>query len=183
MWLIVIAYALRIYFDFAGYTDLALGAARALGITLPENFANPYLRPNLTQFWNSWHMSLSQWFRSYWFNPLLRALRARTWPMWAQVLLCQASTMLLIGLWHGVTVNFAVWGAWHALGLFVHNRFADWRRARAPAGDGEAQRNLLTDALSTVITFVFVLLGWVWFALPAPQLALRVLRVLFGGVG
>jgi D-alanyl-lipoteichoic acid acyltransferase DltB (MBOAT superfamily) len=74
-WLLLYAYGLRIYFDFAGYTDIALGLARWLHIKLPENFDRPYLKLNLTAFWNSWHMTLAGWFRAYVFNPLTRALR------------------------------------------------------------------------------------------------------------
>jgi D-alanyl-lipoteichoic acid acyltransferase DltB (MBOAT superfamily) len=75
MWIIVYAYAFQIYFDFSGYTDIAIGIARLVGIKLPENFAAPYTKPNLTQFWNSWHMTLTQWFRSYFFNPFNRWMR------------------------------------------------------------------------------------------------------------
>ncbi len=178
-WILTAAYALRIFFDFSGYTDLALGVARVFGIALPGNFDNPYAKPNLTQFWNSWHQSLSQWFRSYWFNPLLRALRARAWPMWAVVLACQGSTMLLIGLWHGITLNFIVWGLWHALGLFVHNRWAERRKRSGHAPVEDAPRGL-THWLGCAAVFVFVTLGWVWFALPTPALALRVWAVMVG---
>jgi len=68
-------YAFRILFDFSGYTDIAIGLGRLAGIQLPENFDKPYLKPNLTLFWNSWHMTLTQWFRSYFFNPLVRKMR------------------------------------------------------------------------------------------------------------
>ena len=70
IWVLVYAYAFRIYFDFGGYTDIAIGLGRFLGIKLPENFDRPYLKPNLTLFWNSWHMTLAQWFRTYFFNPV-----------------------------------------------------------------------------------------------------------------
>jgi alginate O-acetyltransferase complex protein AlgI len=75
-WYGAVAYAFQIYFDFSGYTDIALGIAQLLGIKLPENFASPYLKPNLTQFWNNWHMTLTQWFRAYFFNPITRWLRS-----------------------------------------------------------------------------------------------------------
>ena len=69
------AYALMIYFDFSGYTDIAIGLGRLLGVRLPENFNAPYLKTNLTLFWNNWHMTLTQWFRAYFFNPVTRWLR------------------------------------------------------------------------------------------------------------
>ncbi len=174
-WLLLYAYALRIYFDFGGYSDIAIGIARVFGIRLPENFSRPYLKPNLTQFWNSWHISLAQWFRAYYFNPLTRALRTRGWPAPAIILTGQLTTMLLIGLWHGVTWNFAIWGAWHGLGLFIHNRWADFARARAMPEPPASQR-----ALGAALTFHFVALGWVWFALPDPALAWRMIATLFG---
>ena len=180
VWVMLYAYAFRIYFDFGGYTDIAIGLGRALGVKLPENFDRPYLKPNLTQFWNSWHMSLSQWFRGYWFNPLTRALRLREWSQAAIVGVGQVSTMLLIGLWHGFTLNFVAWGAWHAAGLFVHNRFADWAKTRPLAGLFSERWARARQLVGVAFTFHFVLLGWVWFALPTPYLALRVFGLLAG---
>ena len=183
MWLLLYIYALQIYFDFSGYTDIAISLGLALGVKLPENFAAPYLKPNLTQFWNAWHMSLTQWFRAYYFNPLVRWLRGsrvKASPG-AVLLVTQISTFLLIGLWHGVTLNFALWGLWHGLGLFVQNRWTEstrvWfaERQFSPA----VQRGLAV--FSTLLTFHYVALGWVWFALPTPRMALAVLCVLGGG--
>src|SRR5512141_411437 len=101
---------------------------RLLGIRLPENFAAPYLKPNITQFWNSWHMTLTQWFRSYVFNPLTRAMRSSKEPLPTILILlvAQISTMALIGLWHGITLGFVFWGLWHGLGLFIQNRWSDF---------------------------------------------------------
>src|SRR5262249_51923122 len=132
LWVFLYAFAFRIYFDFSGYTDMALGMGRLLGIHLPENFAAPYLKPNLTQFWNSWHISLTQWFRAYVFNPLTRALRASRirFPDWLTILTAQTCTMALIGLWHGITLGYLLWGLWHAAGLFIHNRWTALVRGR-----------------------------------------------------
>ena len=118
MWLFLYAYSFQIYFDFSGYTDVAIGLGRLLGFRLPENFAAPYLKPNLTQFWNSWHMTLTQWFRSYFFNPLTRALRSgKRLSIWIIIFVTQISTMILIGFWHGGTLNLYFVGrmAWHRL--------------------------------------------------------------------
>lgn len=179
-WLLVYAYAVRIYFDFGGYTDIAIGIARLFGVRLPENFNRPYLKPNLTQFWNSWHMSLAQWFRAYYFNPLTRALRTRGWAMPTIILVGQVTTMLLIGLWHGVTVNFAAWGLWHGLGLFVHNRWSDFARARLAIPPERLRLQQAVNVIGALLTFHFVVLGWVWFALPDAALSLRVFGKLFG---
>ncbi len=192
-WLLLYAYALRIYFDFSGYTDIAIGLGLLSGLRLPENFARPYLKSNLTQFWNSWHITLAQWFRAYFFNPLTRTLRGapKPWPMPWIIFLGQMGVMLLIGLWHGFTWNFVIWGAWHGLGLFIHNRWSEWMRTlalgTAPLGTaptaGLEQRPWLKRLVTLggwFLTFHFVALGWVWFALPTPELSWRVLQSLFG---
>lgn len=182
LWLFLYAYAFRIYFDFSGYTDMAIGLGRLMGVHLPENFAAPYLKPNITQFWNSWHMTLTQWFRSYFFNPLTRALRSGRLrlPTAAVILITQLATMVLIGLWHGVTWGFVAWGAWHGIGLFVHNRWSDLVRTRVSAQPQNAKPSLALTALGVLATFHFVALGWLFFTLSSPEVALLALRKLFG---
>jgi D-alanyl-lipoteichoic acid acyltransferase DltB (MBOAT superfamily) len=181
LWVLLYAYALRLYLDFSGYTDIAIGLGRLMGIQLPENFTAPYLKTNLTGFWNSWHMTLANWFRAYFFNPVTRALRSgRSLPLWAILLIGQLGTMLLIGLWHGITVNFAIWGLWHGAGLFAHNRWSDWIRPRLP-GPGEEPRLGWALALGGwFLTFHYVVLGWIWFVIPEPGAALRFFERLFG---
>lgn len=181
-WLILYAYAFRIYFDFSGYTDIAIGMAKFMGISLPENFTAPYLKSNLTTFWNSWHITLAQWFRAYLFNPLTRALRTSQshFPAWSVILCAQLCTMLLIGLWHGVTINFAAWGLWHAFGLFVHNRWSDWRKNHYFEWENKPGFHQMLTFGSWIITFNYVVLGWVWFALPDPNLSWSVFCLLFG---
>lgn len=177
MWVIVYAYAFQIYFDFSGYTDIAIGTARLAGIQLPENFAAPYLKPNITQFWSSWHITLTQWIRNYFFNPFNRWLRrSKNIPAWTLILFGQVATMLLIGLWHGITINFILWGLWHGLGLFIHNRWSDFVRGRYPTW----QQNRALQIGGILLTFHFVALGWVFFALSAPARSWQVFLKLFG---
>ncbi len=181
LWLLLLAYSLQIYFDFAGYSDIAIGLGMLLGVRLPENFNHPYRKPSLTQFWNNWHMSLTQWFRAYCFNPLTRALRSGDrLPAWSIVLVTQLATMLLIGLWHGVTPGFALWGLWHGAGLFVNNRWTDWIKPRAAGLTASPLLARTLPLLSTAFTFVYVSLGWVWFALPDSTLAVHTFLRLFG---
>jgi D-alanyl-lipoteichoic acid acyltransferase DltB (MBOAT superfamily) len=176
------AYTFRLYLDFSGYTDVAIGLGRLFGIRLPENFSRPYLRENLTAFWNSWHMTLAGWFRGYVFNPLTRALRSARRPLPTGVIIFagQMTTMILIGLWHGIAWNFALWGAWHGIGLFVHNRWADYRKARGPRPTRTGSGLRLAALGGILVTFHFVTLGWLWFALPSPELSWQVLLGLFG---
>ena len=181
MWIIVYAYTFQIYFDFSGYTDIAIGIARLAGIKLPENFAAPYSRPNLTQFWNNWHMTLTQWFRSYFFNPFNRWMRGhRNIPAWIMIFMGQLGTMLLIGLWHGVTFNFILWGLWHGLGLFLQNRWSDFIRVRYPNIGQNARLQPALQLGGALLTFHFVALGWVFFALSEPFLSRQVFMKLFG---
>ncbi len=179
-WVLLYAYAFQLYFDFSGYTDIAIGLGRLLGIKLPENFNAPYLKPNLTQFWNNWHMTLTQWFRVYFFSPVTRALRSgkKPLPIPAIIFVTQVATMVLIGLWHGVTLNFAVWGMWHGLGLFVHNRWSELTRARFMALSKHWQAVLNVGGV--LLTFNFVALSFVFFALPDLTISIHFFHVLFG---
>jgi alginate O-acetyltransferase complex protein AlgI len=179
MWLVLYAYTFQIYFDFSGYTDIAIGIARLVGIKLPENFAAPYLKPNLTQFWSSWHITLTQWIRSYFFNPFNRWIRGyKSIPAWTMILLGQLATMLIIGLWHGVTVNFIFWGLWHGLGLFIQNRWSDFAKTRFNTESPRLKSALQVGGV--LLTFHFVALGWVFFALSEPDLSWSVFLALSG---
>src|SRR5687768_4575437 len=162
------------------FRSIAIGMARLVGIKLPENFAAPYTRPNLTQFWNNWHMTLTQWFRSYFFNPFNRWIRKlKNIPMWLIILVGQLGTMLFIGLWHGITLNFIFWGIWHGLGLFLQNRWSDFVRTRLPAlGENQSLQPAL-QVSGILLTFHFVALGWVFFALSEPALSWQVFMKLF----
>jgi D-alanyl-lipoteichoic acid acyltransferase DltB (MBOAT superfamily) len=144
-----LAFGAQIYCDFSGYTDIARGSGRLLGIELPENFRSPYLATSLRDFWRRWHITLSTWLRDYLFIPLggSRGAASRT----AANLLI---TMVLGGLWHGAGVTFVLWGAYHGLLLVVERGLGVGRGAR-PMGTRRA--------LGTAITFVAVQVGWLLF--------------------
>ncbi len=182
MWIFLYAYSLRIYFDFSGYTDIAIGLGKLMGIRLPENFNTPYLKSNLTQFWNSWHMTLTQWFRAYYFNPLTRSLRSskHLLPQLLIIFAAQVSAMVLIGLWHGVTESFVLWGLWHGFGLFVQNRWSDFARTRMHGLGQVGIGQLVFKFTGVFLTFNFVSLGWLFFILPTPALAWQAALKLFG---
>jgi D-alanyl-lipoteichoic acid acyltransferase DltB (MBOAT superfamily) len=182
MWVSLYAYAFQIFFDFSGYTDIAIGMGRFLGMKLPENFSLPYLKPNLTQFWNNWHMTLTQWFRAYFFNPITRSLRSarKTLSIPVIIFLTQLSTMILIGLWHGVTINFILWGGWHGLGLFFHNRWSNIFNLQVQNWANNSLKKAIINGLGILITFNYVAIGWVFFVLPSPMMSLLVIQKLIG---
>lgn len=160
IWLAMYAYAIKIYADFSGYSDIAIGSALLFGYRLPENFNWPYLRRNISLFWRDWHISLSSWIRDYLFIPMggSRVGAART-------LFNLAFMMAVSGLWHGAGWNFVLWGLWHGFGLVVLNLWRKfvvprWREPQHPWG----QRGIAL--LSTLVTFQFVCFGWVLFAAP-----------------
>ncbi|MEW6170142.1 MAG: MBOAT family O-acyltransferase [Candidatus Omnitrophota bacterium] len=151
-WIATYAYAIKIYFDFAGYSDIAIGVARLFGYRVPENFNWPYLRSNISDFWKNWHMSLSSWIKDYLFIPLGGSRR----PM-PQVVFNLTLVMALCGLWHGPNYTFVVWGLWHGLGLGVYHFYKSKRK----------EVNYVSwpkRIVATVFTFHFVLIGWVFFA-------------------
>ena len=180
LWVLLFLYAFQIYFDFSGTIDMVIGIGLLLGIRLPENFNRPYRQRTITAFWQSWHMTLSAWARAYVYSPLSRSLlRRRRKPSPDMIfVIATLATMLTIGLWHAVTLNFVIWGAWHASGLIVHRfwtqRTRNWYRALTPP------RRRLWHAAGVGMTFIFVSLGWVWFAIPDVALAARVFLRLFG---
>ncbi|HEY2724505.1 MAG TPA: MBOAT family protein [Pseudonocardiaceae bacterium] len=151
-WLGAIGYTLQLYFDFSGYSDMAIGLARMLGFKLPENFARPYSSATITEFWRRWHMSLSRWFRDYVYIPLggnrggARATYRNLWIVFA-----------LTGLWHGANWTFLVWGLYHGCALVVERRFG-WTVAIAEPGRWLARRGL---------TLLIVVVGWVIFRAPS----------------
>ncbi len=164
-WSGALAFALQIYFDFSGYSDIAIGCARVLGFDFPQNFRRPYLAWSVTEFWRRWHMTLSAWLRDYLYIPLggNRHGRAATYR---NLML----TMLLGGLWHGANWTFVAWGAYHG-GLLAVERAL--RLGQAPRG--------VRRALGTVVTFVLVLAGWMLFRAQSFELAADALRALVAG--
>ena len=183
LWLLLFGYGLRLYFDFGGYTDIAIGLGILFGIRLPENFDRPYTRCNITAFWQSWHITLSNWARFYIFTPLARALlrRDRRLSSTVIVLLSHLATMSVIGLWHGISPNFFIWGLWHAVALFAHKVWSDRTRKAYRGLQARPWPRRAWAAAGWVLTLAYVMLGWVWFLMPDVDGAVRVFGLLFGG--
>lgn len=144
-WLGAVAYTFQIYFDFSGYSDMAIGIGRMIGFQFPENFNNPYISRNITEFWQRWHITLGRWMRDYLYIPLGGN---RVKPARLYLNLC--IVFLLSGFWHGAAWNFIVWGAFHGFFLIIDRLF--WLRISRRLG-----------VLSAVPTFVVVVVGWVLF--------------------
>lgn len=143
----VYAYAVQIYCDFSGYSDVAIGSALLLGVRFPENFDAPYKAASLSEFWRRWHISLSTWLRDYLYIPL-GGNRGAAWRTYRNLMI----TMVLGGLWHGAAWTFVFWGLLHGVGLAVSRRFRE--------------RDLLPRPLAVFFTFHWVCLAWVFFRAP-----------------
>jgi alginate O-acetyltransferase complex protein AlgI len=151
-WLGILAYTFQIYFDFSGYSDMAIGMARMMGFIFPENFNNPYISSNITEFWRRWHMTLGRWMRDYLYIPL-GGNKVSKWRMYLNLWI----VFLISGLWHGAAWNFIFWGAFHGFFLMIDRmfliRFLD-KLGRIP---------------SILFTFFVTVMGWVLFRMESPQ--------------
>ena len=174
-WMAACAFAIQIYCDFSGYTDMGRGSAIMLGFDLPDNFNWPYIAKNLPDFWKRWHISLSSWLRDYLYIPL-GGSKCSVGRRHSNLVI----TMLLGGLWHGASWHYVVWGAFHGLGLvFCHSYDAlvkhDSAIARALTKFHGSTAGL---ALSVLLTFVFVLVGWVFFRADSVSQSLQLLQAM-----
>lgn len=168
-WLGALAYTLQLYFDFSGYSDMAIGLAAMMGFKFPENFNHPYISRSITEFWRRWHMSLSSWLREYLYIGLGGNRKGRT-----RTYINLALTMVLGGLWHGANWTFVLWGAWHGGILAVERRMKEARLWKpSPAW------------LTIPGTMILVILGWVMFRADNVPDALRMYAGMIGlnGVG
>jgi alginate O-acetyltransferase complex protein AlgI len=151
----VYGYALQLFFDFSGYTDIALGVGLLLGLRLPENFNRPYLSPNMGDFWRRWHMSFSFWLRDYIQERLPQSRRKHPLASYCWTVI---ATFLLGGLWHmshGLVLTFLTWGALHGVALAVVRVWKNKRRGKNPATWG--------TVVATLVTFHFVCFTWIFF--------------------
>lgn len=172
-WSGVLAYTFQLYFDFSGYSDMAIGLSRMFGIQLPLNFDSPYKSRNIAEFWRKWHMTLSRFLRDYLYIPL-GGNRHGTGRRYANLM----TTMVLGGLWHGAGWNFVVWGFLHGLYLTVQQMWAALaKRLRLPVD------SMIWTCIATVITFAAVCAAWVFFRAQDMATAVTILRGMAGGYG
>ncbi len=156
VWLAVLAYALRIYADFSGYSDMAIGLAHFFGYRLNKNFDMPYLAPNVSEFWKRWHISLSSWLRDYVYIPL-GGNRGSGWATNRNLMI----TMALGGLWHGASWTYVIWGVLHGALLIGHRQFRAWCEPRPRLS--AALESTPGTLLRIFVTFTCVALAWIFF--------------------
>jgi len=160
-WFGILAYTFQIYFDFSGYSDMAIGLARMIGFKLPENFNNPYIAQSITEFWRRWHMTLGAWMKNYLYIPLggNRGSKKRTYlNLWL--------VFLASGFWHGASWGFIFWGAYHGLFLVAERLFLN--RIMKPLG----------SFFRMLITFLCITIGWIFFRADSLTLGLAYLKQL-----
>ena len=161
-WLALVCYTLQIYFDFSGYSDMAIGLARIIGIQFSENFNYPYVSGSITEFWRRWHMTLSGWLRDYLFFPL--GVRGGPWLVVRNLLI----VFSLCGLWHGAAYTFIAWGLWHGLLLSLEQLGLDRILRRTPAG------------VQSAYTVTAVAMGWILFRSASLHYAAGFTKALIG---
>ena len=164
-WLVVLGFAMQIYCDFSGYTDIGRGSALMLGFQIPENFRRPYLSTSIREFWRRWHISLSSWLRDYVYIPLGGNRRTRDRNLFI--------TMVLGGLWHGASWTFVIWGAMHGLLLILSRSFS----GLVPRAVGFWRP--VSTVGSWFLTFALVCIGWVFFRATSVSQALQLLGMMF----
>ena len=162
-WLGIIAYALQIYFDFSGYSDMAIGLGRMFGFEFEENFNYPYISKSITEFWHRWHISLSTWFKEYVYIPL-GGNRVSKGRHYLNLLI----VWTLTGVWHGAGVNFLAWGLYYGIILIVEKSVLRKILDKLPRAAG------------MIYSLLLVLVGWVFFAAPSMSAAVEYLKVMFG---
>jgi len=161
-WVGAVAYTFQIYFDFSGYSDMAIGLGKIMGFKLPENFKNPYLSFSITEFWRRWHITLGAWMKNYLYIPL-GGNKVTSAKLYRNLVV----VFLLSGLWHGASWNFVLWGAFHGLFLVLERLFLN----------NVYQK--IGKAVSTLITFIIVITGWVLFRNEDLSMASHVIKQMY----
>jgi len=161
-WIGVVAYSFQIYYDFSGYSDMAIGIGKMIGFKFPENFNNPYISLNITEFWRRWHMTLGRWMRDYLYIPLggNKVSKSRLYfNLWV--------VFLISGLWHGAAWNFVVWGAFHGFFLIADRMFLI--KLTKPLG----------KFTNIILTYFITLIGWVLFRADTLGYAFQYIKRMF----
>ncbi len=168
-----VEYGLNLYFQFAGYSDVAVGFSLLLGVRIEENFDRPFLRRNIGQFWRAWHMSLSSWCRDYVFMPVAALTRR---PYFAML-----TSMAVLGVWHELSWRYLAWGLYHGAGIVAWQMWRQHFDSRLPAVPGRGVTGRIHEFLAILLTVNFVVLGFAITKEPDLPGAIRAYRTLFFG--
>lgn len=171
-WLGILAYTFQIYFDFSGYSDMAIGIGRMIGFKFPENFNNPYISHNVSEFWKRWHITLGSWMMDYLYIPLggNRKGKIRTYlNLWI--------VFFLSGLWHGAAWTFVAWGAYHGLFICFDKLLSGKRKTE------NGKQKAFSSQFSVLLTFLIVMIGWVLFRSDTIGYAVHYIGAMFGANG
>jgi len=166
-WLGIFFYTFQIYYDFAGYTDMAIGLGQMLGFRLPENFDNPYFSKSVSEFWNRWHMTLGRWFKDYIYIPLGGNRKGKL-----RQIFNLAVVWMVTGIWHGASVHFILWGMYYGALIILEKQIMDKRWYRA-----------IPDSVKWAVTFLLTLIGWTIFRAATMTELLLYLKAMFGIAG
>ncbi len=161
------AYTFYLYFNFSGYSDMAIGLANLVGIHLPENFNKPFSATSIQEFWNRWHISLSQWIRDFIFTPLAKLLM-KYLPSWNPIFLTSFSifvSFLICGIWHGLGLNFIIWGALQGIGLAIHFTYKNFMTINFKEFYKSIKKSSIYILASWILTFHFVVFSILIFSL------------------
>lgn len=163
-WIAIICYTLQIYFDFSGYSDMAIGLANMFGFNFIENFNYPYISKSISEFWRRWHISLSTWFKEYLYIPLGGNRKGST-----RTLINLLIVFFATGIWHGASPNFIIWGFWHGLFMVIERliKDKDWYKK-------------IPNFIKLILTLFIVMLGWVFFRVNSISEAIKFIAIMFG---
>jgi alginate O-acetyltransferase complex protein AlgI len=153
----LVGFSLQLYLDFAGYSDIAIGASKLYGLTIMENFNSPFLQPNTGQFWRHWHISLSSWIRDYIFFPLGKRSTNKMWALFVVPIVA----MGLSGLWHEASWHFLIWGVWHGMGLSAY-LYWNYNKRKYEWIVRVSQSKTFT-VFGTLVTYIWFTIGLLWF--------------------
>jgi D-alanyl-lipoteichoic acid acyltransferase DltB (MBOAT superfamily) len=170
-WFLAIAFGLQIYFDFAAYSNMAIGAAKMIGVTLPENFRFPYHAKNPSDFWQRWHMTLSRWVRDYLFFPINVRYQGAPLPLYLSLV----GIMAVVGLWHGAGAGFVIWGVMQGCYLVAYHIWESAQQRKTPA----AKPGRVTRFVWQAGTLIAVMAAWVPFRATSLRQAIEMLRSMF----
>lgn len=182
-WIGIICYMLQLYYDFSGYSDMAVGLARMVGFTIPENFDHPYISSSVAEYWRRWHISLGAWFRDYVYTPVIRSLLGKKWTQKVKkpFLMCDALalvvTWILTGIWHGSGLQFLIFGLWFCLFIVLERLRDDRRKALKKQGKLKTlKRTGWQKAADHIGTMLAVVVGMVFFRADSAGTALQYIR-------